>query len=222
MNDKTLDTMIYLLVVFAVFLLIVCILAFILAKSLSHRVLEPIGLMEKCLTGEISLRTINKDYNAETNTIFRHLRHLESLEALIYPKFLVNPKIDIRAKNLKHARKFFKETDNKRGYAITCNLIGNIQFTRRHFKSALKLYSKAKISMEELLIKIEKQETEENNLSPKERTKLKLDIGKSYAGWGPEKEFLQADINNRVMQVCMAKLAYLVEESAPIIELRGD
>ncbi|CAG9322573.1 unnamed protein product [Blepharisma stoltei] len=224
-NDMTHDLLIIIvimLIIFFIFLLVTILCAIMLAFSITHRLLEPMQLMESCLKGTLSLNSISKNYNAETNVIFKYLRMVQVQEAFIYPRFLLHPRLEIRIQNLKAARKFFKMTENRRGYAITNNLLGNDYFQKKNYLQAINAYSKSLKSMEDLLKKVEKQEEDEKSLTPEERAKLQLDIGKNYSGWEPEKEFLRGDITQRLMQLCMAKMAYLEEESAPVVELRAD
>lgn len=205
-------TIIIQMAIFIAFLLLTLVTAWRLSKTITSRIIAPIGLIESYLRGEKSLEEIKDDYNLEVNQILNYLELLETVEKFIDPNFLLHPKHEERIKNLKEARHLFKKITNKRGLAITNNLIGNSCFQTRDYPSAVKAFKKALTSIEELKQDVEKQEEEEGKLTEEEKRTLMQKTGKAVEGWENEKKFLSDNVAERILQLCMAKIALLDDD----------
>ncbi|CAG9329906.1 unnamed protein product [Blepharisma stoltei] len=216
--DTITNTIIIQMVIFMCFILLTIFSAVRLSKHVSHRVTHPLQELERYLNGDEKMIYTHIKYNREVNTIVKSLNLIEDIEKLIDPHYLLHPKSEDRLKNLEEVREIYRGLGNLRGVAITSNLIGNIFFENSQYLEAIQNYTYALEITEKILENIENQEKEELKLSEKEKIK----DGFISSDWKSEKEFLVKDINNRRMQLCMARRAKLEEGLASATELRTE
>ena len=209
------------MVIFLILLCITIAVVWFLSLSITNRITYPIYLFEEYLRGKISLQSINKNYNREVNQILMYLRMIETLEKMIDPSFLKNPKIPIREQNLKEALKLFEDIKNRRGKSIIFNLLGNIRYQDSDFTKAVSYYRNALSEVEDLVKEVQQQETDEKALTEAERLILLKKAGKDTLSWDSEKMFLSETIIERKQQLCMGLLSELRESSMDLSEIRA-
>ncbi|OMJ79563.1 hypothetical protein SteCoe_20371 [Stentor coeruleus] len=211
--DGIINTILIQMVIFLIFLCITIAFVWILGMSITNRITYPIYLIEEYLKGEISIQSLDKKYNKELNQILLFLRMMETLEKMINPNFLMNPKISVRESNLKEVLKLFEDIKNHRGKAIIMNLLGNIYFMENNYQKAVSYYKSALEEVNELAKEINQQEDDEKALSEADKTILLKKARKDILNWDPEKKFLNESIIDRKQQLCMSLQAELHESS---------
>lgn len=219
--DGVIDTIIIQMVIFLILLCITIAVVWFLGMAITNRITYPIFLFEEYLRGKISLQSMNKNYNKEVNQILLYLRMMETLEKMIDPNFLMNPKISVRESNLKEALKLFEDIKNRRGKAIIMNLLGNIRFMDSDYQKAVSYYKTALDEVNELAKEVEQQENDEKGLSEAEKLVLLKKAGKDSLSWESEKSFLHESVIDRKQQLCMGLQAELHESSLELSEIRA-
>lgn len=218
--DGVINTIIIQMVIFLILLCITIAVVWFLGLSITNRITYPIYLFEEYLRGNIDLQAMSKNYNKEVNQILTYLRMLETLEKMINPNFLKNPKIPIRENNLKEALKLFEDIKNRRGKSIIMNLLGNIRYQDNDYQKAVSYYRNALNEIEELTKEVLQQEEDERGLSDAEKLALTRKAGKESLSWEAEKNFLDETLIERKQQLCMGLQAELKESVVELSEVR--
>jgi hypothetical protein len=219
--DGVIDTIIIQMVIFLILLCITVATVWFLGMAITDKITHPIYLFEQYLRGKLSLQAMDRRYNKEVNQILSYLRLLETLERMIEPSFLNNPKLAIRENNLKEALKLFVEIKNRRGKAIINNLLGNICYLTRDYSQVVNYYRESLHEIEELAKEVSQQEEDERNLTENEKIILQKKAGKDSLSWDSEKQFLQESIIDRKQQLCMGLQAELHESALELTEVRA-
>lgn len=219
--DGVIDTIIIQMVIFLILLCITIATVWFLGMAITDKITHPIYLFELYLRGKMSLQAMDRNYNKEVNQILSYLRMLETLERMIDPSFLNNPKIQIRESNLKEALKLFEDIKNRRGKAIIMNLLGNISYSNKDFSKAVEYYKSSLREIEELAKEVAQQEQDERSLTDNEKIILQKKAGKDSLSWESEKVFLQESIIDRKQQLCMGLKADLHDSTWELSEVRA-
>ena len=219
--DGVIDTIIIQMVIFLILLCITVATVWFLGMAITDKITHPIYLFELYLRGKMSLQAMDRNYNKEVNQILSYLRMLETLERMIDPSFLNNPKIQIRESNLKEALKLFEDIKNRRGKAIIMNLLGNISYSNKDFSKAVEYYKSSLREIEELAKEVAQQEQDERSLTDNEKIILQKKAGKDSLSWDSEKVFLQESIIDRKQQLCMGLKADLHDSTWELSEVRA-
>ena len=220
--DGVITIIIIQMVIFLTLLCITIAVVWFLSLSITNRITYPIYLFEEYLRGRISLQSMDKNYNREVNQILMYLRMIETLEKIIDPCFLKNPKAAIREQNLKEALKLFEDIKSRRGKSIIFNLLGNIRYQYSDYTKAVSYYRNALSEAEDLSKEVQQQENDEKALTSAERTILLKKLGKTDdpLNWESEKVFLSEMIIERKQQLCMGLLAEMHESALDLSEIR--
>jgi tetratricopeptide (TPR) repeat protein len=199
--------------IYAGFLIVTFIIAWRLALVIDHRVAVPIesisGYM-KC--GNPTLYMIQDSYNCQLNSILNNLRQIEIIEKMIDPLFLQDPITENRIKNLEIISELFKNIDNKRGWALVLNLLGNIKFLDKKMKEAEEHYRKALEVLELLMNELEVQEESESKLEDKEKQKLGILEDDCY--WDEKKKLVLESIKDQQLQIIFAMSTRIKENGS--------
>ena len=93
-------------------------------------------------------------------------------------------------------------------------------YNEKDYKRAVDHYRGALLEIEELIKEVNKQEEDENNLSPAEQEELKRKADREDLNWDTEKEFLNESLIDRKQQLCMGLRAELNDIPLEISEVR--
>lgn len=219
--DGIYDTIVIQVSVFLIFMTLGIFATCWLSISITNRVTNPLCTIEAYLRGSIP-RMPKLEKNKEVNEIDMHLLKIEVIEKMIDPRFILHPNPGQRLENLKEVDSLFQNIKNNKGLAITKNLIGNIYLDNEEFDKAIDSYREALGEIDTLFHEVVAQEHAENTLSFNDKRLLRFRTGKETQGWDTEKAMLSANMTERMLQLCYAKIISLENSLDSAYELRGE
>lgn len=190
--------------IYILFLILVFVFAFWLAKLVVANIVQPIDKLVEYLEKE-EIETDHRGNivkkNKEFNEISDLFRKLFVLFKFAKPDFFDTPLQEKLLDNYETARQLFSEIKNERGKAICLNNMGNLFFEMGNYEDAIDKFMEARASTDMLRVTVDKEIDDEKAKGDDSQ------VVKKVADVDKKKELLAIDdlIQHRIMQVVMAK-----------------